>query len=107
MSFLLMDIGCIECGESSTVVGVFDTEEAAQSARLAYLDPGTRWGKKGWIGQHSVEIFDLDVQVNRRSAPSCAYCGDPVEAWEGIDGTFAGGPATFHIRDCRADSLYD
>ena len=28
--FLAMDIGCIECGEGSEVIGIFDTEELAK-----------------------------------------------------------------------------
>ncbi len=57
--FLVFDIGCIECGEESSVVGVYSTRKEAEKAIRDYLDPSHRWGREGWIGQHSVEVFDL------------------------------------------------
>jgi len=86
MKFLAFDIGCIECGQDSAVVGLFDTREAAEAAIRDYLDGGSRWGRTGWYGrdtnsqgpvgldviehvvrlaailpqrQHSVEIFEV------------------------------------------------
>lgn len=62
--YLAFDVGCIECGEESSVVGVFKTIEEAEKAIDDYLDdPGTTWGKKGWTGQHSVEVFDVEVPL--------------------------------------------
>lgn len=54
--WVAVDIGCIECGETSAVLGVFSSKEQAQSAcdehqaRLAQ----TR------SGQHSFEVFGVD-----------------------------------------------
>ena len=59
MKFLAFDIGCIECGEDSSVVGLFDTREAADAAIDEYLDGGSSWGRTGWIGQHKVTIFEV------------------------------------------------
>lgn len=61
--FVLIDIGCIECGESSTFLGVYDTLDEAKAARDEYItnepnEYGRKWGRKEWMGQHSVDIFD-------------------------------------------------
>lgn len=54
MKFLAMDIGCLECGEESEVLGVFPTEAEAQ-AKCDEME------KKGWRGgQHSYEVFELE-----------------------------------------------
>ena len=63
-SYLVFDIGCIECGEESKPVGVFSSKKEAQKAVDKYLtnEPnefGTRWGRPEWSGQHSVEIFPI------------------------------------------------
>jgi hypothetical protein len=59
--YLVFDIGCLECGEGSTVIGFYDTRVEADKAREDYLEPGTRWGKAEWIGQHSVEVFEVTI----------------------------------------------
>ena len=64
--WLVFDIGCIECCQKSQPVGTYDTREEAERAREDYFnDPDGRWGRKGWFGQHDVEIFDLDnIKIN-------------------------------------------
>ena len=53
--WLVFDVGCIECGEDSRVIGVFATEEeAAAAAKSAKAEQ-----EKNWRGQHSFEVFDL------------------------------------------------
>lgn len=55
--FVAVDIGCIECGESSALIGVYDTHESAQQAC-------DTWQEVGWRGgQHSYEVFDLDSGI--------------------------------------------
>lgn len=55
MKWLAFDIGCIECGEESGVIGLFATKEEAESACDAlYANPGAFLG-----GQHSYEVFDV------------------------------------------------
>jgi hypothetical protein len=55
--YLAFDVGCIECGEPSTVIGVFKTKAAARAAA----------GKAGavqhdnWSGQHSFEVHEIEV----------------------------------------------
>lgn len=53
--FLVFNVGCIECGVSSNVVGVYDTGEEAQNVAIACNDK-LHW-REG--GQNSFEIFDL------------------------------------------------
>lgn len=66
VKYVVVDIGCIECGESSNVVGIFDTIEQAEEAINQYItnepdEIGFNWGRKEWHGQHSVEIFEVAV----------------------------------------------
>lgn len=53
--FVAVDIGCIECGEGSDVLGIFTSEskaeEIAESARKKQ--------KEDWHGQHSFEVFEV------------------------------------------------
>ena len=58
--FLAMDIGCIECGEDSEVIGIFDTEEPAKKAIEEWTDD-SMWGKEGRHGQHYEEIFEVEL----------------------------------------------
>lgn len=59
MKYLAFDIGCIECGEDSAVVGIYDTHDEAKAAISAYVDGSGSWGRAGWHGQHSVEVFEV------------------------------------------------
>lgn len=53
--WLLINIGCIECGVSSQVVGLFSSQERAEGLRATLND------KAGWreYGQNSYEVFPL------------------------------------------------
>lgn len=53
--YLLFNVGCIECGVSSNVVGVFESKEVAE--RLSEeLGHSHEW-REG--GQNSFEVFEL------------------------------------------------
>jgi hypothetical protein len=62
--YLVFDIGCIECGEESSVVGIYNTQEEAEKAKEEYFEPDTDWGKEEWHGQHHIEIFKLNSNPN-------------------------------------------
>lgn len=62
--YLVFDVGCLECGEPSQVVGIYQTADEAQTERDEYLDGGTRWGRTGWCGQHSVEIYPVEIPLD-------------------------------------------
>ncbi len=53
--YLVMNIGCIECGVSSDVVGVYDSEDEANRVSQVCSD------KLSWRegGQNAFEVFDL------------------------------------------------
>jgi hypothetical protein len=53
--FLAFDVGCIECGESSGVIGTFDSQQEAQAA----ADEAERIQAAHWHGQHYMEVYDL------------------------------------------------
>ena len=60
--WLAFDIGCIECGEASAVIGVFPDEAAAVRACEEYGNvPGASWGRPEWHGQHRCEVFPLSA----------------------------------------------
>lgn len=53
--FILVNIGCIECGVSSQIVGVFSTEEKAeQLAKKLYATHSWREG-----GQNEFQVFPM------------------------------------------------
>lgn len=56
--FLVFNIGCIECGVSSNVVGVYDTKEEADSVCEKCAD-SIHW-REG--GQNGFEVFDLSAE---------------------------------------------
>ena len=53
--YMVFNIGCIECGVSSDVVGFYDTKEEAQNVTAVCYDK-LEW-REG--GQNSFKIFDL------------------------------------------------
>lgn len=53
--YMVFNVGCIECGVSSDVVGLYDTEEEAQKI-VAACEDKLHWRESG---QNSFEIFDL------------------------------------------------
>ena len=55
MYFVAVDIGCIECGEKSHVLGVFTDIDKAQSA----CDEHYARQQAHWLGQHHFEVFDV------------------------------------------------
>ena len=55
--YILVDIGCIECGSSSNIVGVFSNKEFAE--KLAYNLEEILDFHDG--GQHSFEVFEKPV----------------------------------------------
>lgn len=69
--FLVFNVGCIECGVSSDVVGTYDTFEKAE--RIAnLLDKSLSW-RQG--GQNSFEVFDLSARQNTEYAEAIAKAG--------------------------------
>lgn len=57
IKWLAFDIGCIECGEASDVIGIYSSEEEAQAA----CDKEQVEQKENWSGQHAMEVFEIEV----------------------------------------------
>jgi hypothetical protein len=65
--YVAVDIGCIECGEESAIVGVFTSEDAAKTV----LKQHQEWQAGHWHGQHDffiqeVEEMDKGLPVGER-----------------------------------------
>lgn len=58
MKYVVVDIGCIECGEPSSVLGIFtDKEKAIEISKKC-----EEYQEKNWIGQHYFEIYEVDKE---------------------------------------------
>jgi len=53
--YVVVDIGCIECGEPTEVIGLYETYETAEEARIARAPQGTYFDG----GQHAVQTFEV------------------------------------------------
>jgi hypothetical protein len=61
---MVFNIGCIECGVSSNVVGVYESKEEADTvARLCQSK--LHWRQRG---QNSFEVFDLAARQAKEYA---------------------------------------
>lgn len=54
--FVAVDVGCIECGEDSNVIGIFATKAQAVKA----CDEA-REQLENWRGQHMFEVFEAKL----------------------------------------------
>lgn len=54
--YVLVDIGCIECGEESAVIGIYTNKKKAQRIKREY----EKRQRENWYGQHYFEIFEID-----------------------------------------------
>lgn len=55
--YLAFDIGCIECGEPSAVLGVFMSRDEANLA----AEHAERVQRENWLGQHYFEVYEIEV----------------------------------------------
>lgn len=58
MKYIAVDIGCIECGEESSVLGIFTNKEQA----LEILKKCEEYQNKHWTGQHDFELFEVEQE---------------------------------------------
>jgi hypothetical protein len=56
MFYVAVDVGCIECGEYSNVLGIFTTESKAQEV----VDDHCNRQKDNWCGEHSFKVFEVE-----------------------------------------------
>lgn len=55
MLYVAVDIGCLECGEESAVIGIYLDEEVANQEAEKAMDMDT-----GIPGQHHYQVFPVD-----------------------------------------------
>ena len=55
MKYVVVDIGCIECGEQSGVLGIFTDKKEAEKTAKKYKEKQAN----NWSGQHYFEIFEV------------------------------------------------
>lgn len=67
-AWLVFDIGCIECGESSAVVGIYGSKSDAD----ANMEEAKKKQEADWHGQHSFEMFDVSREVSTRDRIAAA-----------------------------------
>lgn len=58
MKYILVDIGCIECGESSRIIGIFHDIEKAEEIKNKCVEIQMQH----WTGQHYFEIFTIEKE---------------------------------------------
>ena len=56
--YLVFNVGCIECGVSSNVVGTYKTKEEAEKVS-EIMSEKLHWREHG---QNSFEVFDLEAK---------------------------------------------
>jgi len=71
--YLAFDIGCIECGESSAVIGTFATREEAETAATA----AAKKQAEIWHGQHKFQVHDLSRPAPGPDATAVAVGASP------------------------------
>ncbi|KKI91902.1 hypothetical protein WQ54_12285 [Bacillus sp. SA1-12] len=60
MFYVVLDLGCAECGESSNILGIFTTLEAAKSAQEEYIEKN----RLDEYSDHEFFIYKID-QLNK------------------------------------------
>ncbi len=59
MVYVAVDVGCIECGEETRIIGIYAKREDAQSA----LDKAQIEQKAKWTGEHSFEVHEIEMVI--------------------------------------------
>ncbi|MDF0727889.1 hypothetical protein PY093_14525 [Cytobacillus sp. S13-E01] len=57
MYFVVFDLGCSDCGESSNLVGLFTTEDIARKSLNQYIDENSLEGND----DHELIIYKIDT----------------------------------------------
>lgn len=57
MLYVCVDIGCIECGEESKIIGLFS---ALDRARKAVAEREAKCQRAAWRGEHRFEVFPVE-----------------------------------------------
>jgi hypothetical protein len=53
--YVAVDIGCLECGEQSNVIGIFTSEEKSKKA----CEDASIKQKSNWHGEHDFDVWHI------------------------------------------------
>ena len=59
MKYIVLDIGCIECGEKSAILGIFDNEQKAKKIMEKY----EKIQSDNWHGQHQFYVVEIKEET--------------------------------------------
>ena len=66
--YILVDIGCIECGEESNVLGIYTDKQRAEGMKAFIEEKYDKEGKA--IGTHYFKIFEkYESDINKTILP--------------------------------------
>lgn len=54
--YVAVDVGCIECGERTSILGIFTNKKQAEKI----LKEHSKRQEDNWEGQHSFELFKIE-----------------------------------------------
>lgn len=57
--WVAIDIGCIECGQDSSVIGIYPSPDEAEAA---LIEP-RKEQEADWHGQHSFEVHESELSM--------------------------------------------
>ena len=55
MYYVAVDVGCIECGEETSVLGIFTDKQKA----MEVLGEHKKRQEENWSGQHNFELHEV------------------------------------------------
>lgn len=56
MYYVALDIGCIECGEDSNILGIFTNKKRAEEV----IKDHENRQKENWSGQHYFDVVEIE-----------------------------------------------
>lgn len=77
--YVIVDIGCIECGEETEVVGIYSSMKQAEADYKAYLAKveANDWGAYFHGGQHSVELIAVQPVAKKEKKKTTSRTPQP------------------------------
>lgn len=68
MKYVVVDVGCIECGEESAVLGIFTDKKKAEET----MKKCEEYQSAHWMGQHYFFIEEKQTEENEENFRDCA-----------------------------------
>lgn len=64
--YVAIDIGCIECGEATRILGIFHDRSRAEEVAIAH----SVWQRAHWTGEHRFKVFEIEKLEDPLPVPS-------------------------------------